>query len=273
MGIDLLNRLKFLLNDRFNSSSKMNTSDKLFEQLQFDDLNSEKIKPNDTETNGFELKLIKYLNETSENKMNEDESIEETESETDDVSVQTQASTQKEDNENDLGYKVVDINDIEESTDKKNLDILDTNSCKVEENAEVEQNTIDLTVEKDLLNNIIMDSIEDGLVGNADALPLPIDSQKIDQNSQLLLANQIRDSTNDNQSQNSESSNSNSEFAIVNLSTASSSDSSSVVEIKKSSLDLDSQEKVLVNNENGSPKENFKQEENQDDQDDREKQS
>jgi hypothetical protein len=230
--------------------------------LNFDDLNSDKISTIDKENGGFELKLIKYLSETTKNKQREEstEESESNESETDSVSIQTQASVQKEENPNGLHYKVVDINDIIQASDEKSPE---TDNSKTDGNVGEEKISIDLTVEKDLLNNIIMESIEDGLVGDSNALPLPMDSQKIDQNTELLLANQIRESTCDNQSQNSESSNSNSEF--VYISTSSSSDSSSVVEIKKSSSDLDSQDKVLVNNENGSPEENSKPE-NQDEQ-------
>jgi hypothetical protein len=269
MGIDLLNKLKFLLKDRVNHSTKTNTKSgenkQLIEDLQFDDLNEDKISSCENKNSGFELKLIKYLSENIENKLSENENMdqsESSESEDENESIKTQNSIEKEENESEIHYKVVDINEYEESTNQKQ----EISSCKAEENV-VEQSSLDLTIEKDLLNNIIMDSIEDGLVGTADALPLPIDSQKIEQNSELLLANQIRnnndESVNDNQSQNSECSNSNSDN-FVYISTASSSDSSSVVEIKKSSLDLDNQEKVLVNNENGSPQEDLKTDEGRD---------
>ena len=278
MGIDLLNKLKFLFQDRFKTDS---------DEVKFDDIAESKANTPEIENNGFELKLIKYLNETTENKEDEaEESENERESESEDEddveSIQTQASARKaeseSDIESDIHYQVVDINDIIEAGDnKKEVDMIQL--AQSEENPAGEPNSISIvedipfTVENNLLDNIIMDSISDDLVGDANVLPNDgqIQNQEYSQissvNSELMtkiVKNNNEDLVNGTrESQNSESSNSNSDnFVFINNS--SSSESSSLVEIKKSSIEMDVQEKTLVNNENGSPKENLIQEENSD---------
>ena len=104
MGIDLLNKLKFLLKDRVNHSTETYTkSDKnnqLIEDSQFDDLNEDKIKSCEEKNSGFELKLIKYLSENTENKLSENVNMdqsESSESEDENESIKTQNSIEKED--------------------------------------------------------------------------------------------------------------------------------------------------------------------------------
>jgi hypothetical protein len=250
MGIELLSKLKTLFKDRFDCDidykDVMNTDER--DSLKFDDINVTKPSTSEAQNNGFVIKAIKYLNNNDVPSSvcgeddDDDDDDESEDSEDENVDTTTLEKGKEEDNE--YPYKVIDassltledpINEIKD----ENEDKLALSEIQVDENKTI-INKIDLTP----LDKIIMDSISDDLVGNADELPA------ISSPAENLNYKSNNDEENETRSQNSESSNSDN-YVIISSSSGSDHD---VVEIKKDEIPKIMQSEDL--NESGKIEEN-----------------
>jgi hypothetical protein len=244
MGIELLSKLKTLFKDRFDCDIDykdiLNADDR--DGLKFDDIVVTKPSASEAQSNGFVIKSIKYLNNNDVPSSfcgdddDDDDDDDEDSEDSDDENVDTTTIEKEKESisDSEYPYKVIDASSLTlepESNDKQEAkseddlqEKLTLNEIQISDNQSI-INQIDLTP----LDKIIMDTISDDLVGNADELPA---ISTISNPAESLSYKSNTDEENESRSQKSESSTSDN-YVIISSSTSSDHE---VVEIKKDEI-------------------------------------
>ena len=245
MGIELLSKLKTLFKDRFDCDIDykdiLNVDDR--DGLKFDDISVTKPSSSEAQSNGFVIKSIKYLNNNDvpssfcgddDDDDDEDDSEDSDDENVDTTTLEKEKESSNRESDSEYPYKVIDAssltlepdsNDKQEAKGEVDLEEkLTLNEIQISDNQSI-MNQIDLTP----LDKIIMDTISDDLVGNADELPA---ISTISNPAESLSYKSNNDEENESRSQKSESSNSDN-YVIISSSTSSDHE---VVEIKKDEI-------------------------------------